>query len=59
MRARSIEQWCALQPVQAPAIATDRYQALEQSAGIYKFGVYLYNLIQKKCPEPIGLAGPN
>ena len=50
MRARSIEQWSALQPVQAPAIATDRYQALEQSAGIYKFGVYLYNLIQKKCP---------
>lgn len=48
MRARSIEQWCALQ--HAHTITTHRYQALEQSAGIYKFGVYLYNLIQKKCP---------
>ena len=49
MRARSIEQWCA-QGTHTATITTHRYQALEQSAGIYKFGVELYNLIQKKCP---------
>jgi processive 1,2-diacylglycerol beta-glucosyltransferase len=31
-------------------LTTARYQALEESAGIYKFGVNLYNWIQKKCP---------
>lgn len=50
MRARSIEQWSALPRAESAAISTHRYQALEQSAGIYKFGVQLYNLIQKKCP---------
>ena len=50
MRARSLEQWSARFEKDATAIETHRYQALEASAGIYRFGVQLYNLIQKKCP---------
>lgn len=47
MRARSIEAWSReleFEPVH-------RYQALEESAGVYKFGVGIYNTIQKKCPR--------
>jgi processive 1,2-diacylglycerol beta-glucosyltransferase len=49
MRARSLEAWCA-QHAQGHRYTTVRYQALEESAGIYRFGVNLYNWIQKKCP---------
>lgn len=51
MRARSIEQWNAVLSKSDATTTIDRYQALEESAGIYKFGVALYNLIQKKWPR--------
>lgn len=47
MRARSIEAWSA----QLGDTVVHRYQALEESAGLYRFGVELYNTIQKKCPR--------
>jgi len=50
MRARSFESWA--QQVSTPnnPIDIDRYQALEESSGLYKFGVGIYNFIQKRCP---------
>jgi processive 1,2-diacylglycerol beta-glucosyltransferase len=50
MRARSFEQWSKATKSHAPALSTHRYQALEENAGVYRFGVQVYNLIQKKCP---------
>lgn len=50
MRARSLEAWCKELSSDSRPIQTHRYQALEESAGLYSFGVQLYNWIQKKCP---------
>ena len=50
MRARSFEQWSEATKGPASTLSTHRYQALEAGAGIYRFGVQIYNLIQKKCP---------
>ena len=50
MRARSLESWCRKLSTDSEPLETFRFQALEESAGIYKFGVELYNWIQKKCP---------
>lgn len=50
MRARSLEQWCTAPQIKPKQITTHRYQALEDSAPIYRFGVELYNWIQKNCP---------
>lgn len=50
MRARSLEAWSAKLSTETNPITTDRYQALEETAGIYKFGVGIYNFIQKTCP---------
>jgi processive 1,2-diacylglycerol beta-glucosyltransferase len=47
MRARSLVAWCERQK---PTIDCTRYQALEASSKVYKFGVELYNSIQKYCP---------
>lgn len=50
MRARSIEAWGQQLSTDTQNWSTARYQALEESAGLYSFGVGLYNWIQKKCP---------
>lgn len=50
MRARSIEAWCRQLSSTDRSLTTERYQALEESAGLYAFGVHVYNWIQKKCP---------
>ena len=50
MRARALESWCRKLSTDSEPLETFRFQALEESAGIYKFGVELYNWIQKKCP---------
>ena len=51
MRARSFESWCRKLSTDSEPMETFRFQALEESAGLYKFGVHLYNWIQKKCPR--------
>lgn len=50
MRARSIEVWSRLVSTDSITWSTYRYQALEESAGLYSLGVGVYNWIQKKCP---------
>lgn len=53
MRARSLSEWCrALAPPDdaGNGIEIFRYQALEESSGLYALGVGIYNWIQKKWP---------
>lgn len=49
MRARSLIQWCEKAAPGGSIVAT-QYQALEDSAPVYRFGVKLYNWIQKRWP---------
>lgn len=53
MRARSLVAWSGQMTDHRPdqsEIAVERYQALEENSGLYRFGVFLYNWIQKKWP---------
>lgn len=54
MRARSLTQWVerchASQPTQKPW-EVERYQVLEDTHGLYRFGVDLYNGIQRLMPR--------
>ncbi|MEM1222999.1 MAG: glycosyltransferase, partial [Verrucomicrobiota bacterium] len=51
MRARSIVSWAAKLSTEEQPIEVVRYQALERSSGLYRFGVNLYNWIQKYSPR--------
>ncbi len=54
MRARSLAAWAARTTDHHPdqsEIEVERYQALEESSGLYRLGVLLYNWIQKKWPR--------
>jgi processive 1,2-diacylglycerol beta-glucosyltransferase len=50
MRARSLRQWMEL-PENAPHWECRVHQALESTHGLYRFGVWLYNAIQKTYPR--------
>ena len=53
MRARSLAAWAARMnrdQTDTTVIEVARYQALEESSGLYRVGVFLYNWIQKKWP---------
>lgn len=50
MRARSLRQWMAL-PENARGWECRIHQALESTHGLYRFGVRLYNAIQKTYPR--------
>jgi processive 1,2-diacylglycerol beta-glucosyltransferase len=49
MRARSLKQWCE-QCGPPGSIVVTQYQALEDSSLLYRFGVGIYNWIQKQWP---------
>jgi processive 1,2-diacylglycerol beta-glucosyltransferase len=49
MRARSFAQWAALSDVSG-GMSAARHQALEDGSGLYAFGAWLYNFIQRVYP---------
>jgi len=51
MRAYSLTAWSEQIGEAVVDAPVHRYQALESSSGIYRFGVQLYNFIQQNCPR--------
>ena len=49
MRARSLRQWCEKHSP-AGSIVTTQHQVLEDSSALYRFGVGIYNWIQRHWP---------
>mgnify|MGYP001271189663 CR=1 FL=1 len=49
MRARSLKQWCEKHSPVGSVVAT-QHQALEDSSVLYRFGVGIYNWIQRHWP---------
>ena len=49
MRARSLRQWCEKHSPAGSVVAT-QHQVLEDSSILYRFGVGIYNWIQKHWP---------
>ncbi len=48
MRARSFAAWC--REPGAPPLQAETFQTLESGIRLYRFGVHLYNWIQRVCP---------
>ena len=49
MRARSLKQWCEKYSP-AGSIVTTQHQVLEDNSALYRFGVGIYNWIQRYWP---------
>ncbi len=49
MRARSLRQWCDMHSPVGSVVAT-QHQVLEESSILYRFGVGIYNWIQRRWP---------
>ena len=49
MRARSLRQWCEKHVPEGSVVAT-QHQVLEDSSSLYRFGVGIYNWIQRHWP---------